>query len=267
MTESTDKYTTETVTWVHTWVPHKLFSFRITRPASYRFTPGQFSRLGVRTRNAQGEETIAWRAYSVVSSPYDEELEFFSIVVPDGEFTSQLEKLKPGDPIFIDKQSFGFLTTAAFPSGDDLWMLSSGTGLAPFISVLHDLEVWETYRHLIVVHSVRGVEELAYQETIEGLRTHEVFGEWCREQPDKLIYVPSITREPVPGMANARITTLLETGELEQRAGVTLDPARSRVMLCGNPEMVQDLRDLLKTRGFATTRRGIAGNLAVENYW
>ncbi len=268
---SSDKYTTETVTWVKTWVPHKLFSFRTTRAPGFRFVPGQFARLGLRRADPTAKDgsgtSIAWRAYSIVSASYDDFLEFYSIVVPDGEFTSELERLHEGDTIYVEKNSFGFLTTAAFPSGKDLWMLSSGTGLAPFISVLYDLDVWDTYDHLIVVHSVRTADELAYRETIEGLRTHEYFGEFCRAQPDKLIYLPSATREEVPGALSSRITTLLANGELERQAGVTLAPEHSRVMLCGNPDMVTDIRKLLTARGFGTSRRGKPGNLAVENYW
>lgn len=266
-----EKYTAETITWVKTWVPHKLFSFRTTRAPGFRFVPGQFARLGVERPDPDAEDgsgrKIVWRAYSVVSSPYDDFLEFFSIVVPDGEFTSTLEHMREGDTVLVDKTNFGFLTTAAFPSGKDLWMLASGTGLAPFLSVLQDLEVWDTYDHLIVVHSVRTAEELVYRDVIEGLRTHEVFGEYCQDQPDKLVYLPSVTREHVEGAMDARITALIASGELEQRAGVTLNPVRSRVMLCGNPEMVSDLRKLLGERGFSTTRRGKPGNLAVENYW
>ncbi|NYE26950.1 ferredoxin--NADP reductase [Pigmentiphaga litoralis] len=268
---SADKYTAETVTWVKTWVPGKLFSFRTTRDQGFRFVPGQFARLGVAKPDPSAADgsgsTIVWRAYSIVSAPYDEHLEFFSIVVDGGEFTSELEKLGEGDTIYVDKTAFGFLTTAAFPTGKDLWMLSSGTGLAPFISVLLDLQVWDDYEHLIVVHSVRTAEELAYRETIEGLADHPYFGEMVAANPHKLIYLPSITREIVPGALNGRITTLIETGELERRAGVALDPERGRVMLCGNPEMVSDLRHLLASRGFAASRRGRPGNLAVENYW
>lgn len=268
---SSDKFTTETLTWIKTWVPGKLFSFRITRDRGFRFAPGQFARLGVRRSDPGAADgsgtTIVWRAYSIVSAPYDEHLEFFSIVVPGGEFTSQLDTLDIGDEILVDRTSFGFLTTAAFPTGKDLWMLSSGTGLAPFMSVLFDLQVWEDYERLILVHSVRCAEELAYRDTIEGLRSHEFFGELLQAQPDKLVYLPSITRETVAGTLDARITTLIESGRLEQAAGLDLDPERSRVMLCGNPEMVTDLRKLLSARGFATTRRGKPGNLAVENYW
>ncbi|GAA4327985.1 ferredoxin--NADP reductase [Pigmentiphaga soli] len=260
---SQDKYTAETITWVRTWVPGKLFSFRTTRDRAFRFAPGQFARLGLRREDGEA----VWRAYSIVSATHDDFLEFFSIVVPGGEFTSRLEHMREGDPILVEKTAYGFLTTAAFPQGEDLWMLASGTGLAPFLSVLQDLEVWDSYRHLILVHSARTAEELAYRDMIEGLREHEYFGALCREQPGKLVYLPSVTREHVAGALDRRITALLADGTLERAAGVALDPSRSRVMLCGNPAMVADLRKELAGRGFGASRRGKPGNLAVENYW
>src|SRR5207237_3596510 len=131
---STDKYTVETITDVRPWTD-SLFSFRTTRDRGYRFVPGQFARLGV---NGEAEGSIVWRAYSIASAAHDEHLEFFSVVVPNGQFTSRLSKLKEGDPIYVERKSYGFLTTDRFESGRDLWMLATGTGLAPFLSSLHD---------------------------------------------------------------------------------------------------------------------------------
>ncbi|MDX1670112.1 MAG: ferredoxin--NADP reductase, partial [Limnobacter sp.] len=163
MSEADEKYTRETITSVRTWVPGKLFSFTCTRPRGYRFTAGQFARLGVEnTLGFQEEPEIIWRAYSMVSSAYDEHLEFFSIVVPDGAFTSHLSKLKVGDPVYIDKTNFGFLTTARFESGRHLWLLGSGTGLAPFMSILNDIHTWEQFDKVILVHSARTRDELVY---------------------------------------------------------------------------------------------------------
>lgn len=263
-----DKYTAERITHIHTWVPGKLFSFTCTRSPGYRFVAGQFARLGVRV---EGQPDIVWRAYSMVSSPYDEHLEFFSIVVEGGLFTTALQSLQVGDTVLVDKTAHGFLTTDRFAHGSaerrDLWMLSSGTGLAPFVSILHDLHVWEEYDRLILVHSVRTAAELAYADRIQALERHEIFGEFCRERPGKLVYVPVITREHVPGCLDRRLTTLLDDGGLERHIGIALDPASACVMLCGNPEMVRDLRKRLQDRGFRAPRRGQPGNLAVENYW
>ncbi len=266
-TDSSDKYTLETITHKQTWVDGKLFSFRTTRYKGLRFKPGQFARLGIKKSNSEGGEAIAWRAYSVVSANYDEYLEFFSIVVPGGEFTSQLEHMEVGDTLYVDKTSYGFLTTDRFEGGKHLWMLSSGTGLAPFISMLWDLKNWEDYEHLIVVHSVRDANELAYRELIEGFRTNEYFREFFDNAPNKLIYIPVITRNAPSGVLSERITTLIENGRLEQAAGLPLTLQDSRILLCGNPQMVDDLRQVLGNRGFTTSRRAKPGQIAVENYW
>ena len=161
------KWTRETVLTVRRWTP-KLFSFRTTRYPGFRFAPGQFARLGV----VLPDGAQVWRAYSMASANYDEHLEFYSIVVPGGEFTSRLERLKPGDPILVEKASYGFLTTDRFVDGKDLWLLASGTGLAPFLSILHDPQLWETYENLILVHSVREANELTYRAEIQAL-SHE----------------------------------------------------------------------------------------------
>ena len=258
MFESTDKFTAETITEIHTWTP-KLFSFKTTRDQGYRFTPGQFARLGV--RSAAGE--LVWRAYSIVSASYDEHLEFYSIVVPGGAFTSQLTELAVGDRILVERKSYGFLTTDRFECGKDLWMLSTGTGLAPFLSILYDFATWEQYENLIVVHSVREADELAYAEAIRQFKAHELF----RDYAARLHYVPAVTREEVPGALRSRITDLIATGELEDHLGIRIDGDRSRIMICGNPEMVDDTRELLTKRGLRVSRRGDPGQVAVENYW
>jgi len=182
MTEVEDKYTRETITSLKVWVPGKLFSFTCTRPTGFRFTAGQFARLGVdNTLKLPGEPDIIWRAYSMVSGPFDEHLEFFSIVVPDGAFTSHLSQLKVGSTLYIDKTNFGFLTTARFESGKDLWLLGSGTGLAPFLSILHDPQTWEQFENIVLVHSARTAEELVYQEMIGGFTEHPVLSEMIED--------------------------------------------------------------------------------------
>jgi len=255
------KYTTETLTDIRTWTP-KLFSFRTTRYRGYRFIPGQFARLGVRRQTPEGKK-IVWRAYSIVSADYDEFLEFYSIVVPGGEFTSTLADLKVGDEVLIDKTNYGMLTTDRFVDGKDLWLLSTGTGLAPFISILHDVKTWEQYEHIILVHGVRTKDELAYEELIKAFEDHEYFGEFSH----KLQYVQVVTREDVPGTLSERIPKLIENGELERSTGIRLDPDRARIMICGNPEMVDDTRKFLLSHGYTLSRRGHPGHLAVENLW
>src|SRR5215470_17164721 len=176
-----DRFTTETITDVRPWTD-SLFSFRTTRDRGYRFVPGQFARIGVRDDATGG---TVWRAYSIASASYDEHLEFFSVVVPGGAFTSRLSKLREGDEIFVERKSYGFLTTDRFQSGRDLWMLATGTGLAPFLSILHEFDTWEKYDNLVLVQSVRTQAELAYEDLICGFETHEHYAELAR----KLRYV------------------------------------------------------------------------------
>jgi ferredoxin--NADP+ reductase len=259
MTDASDKYTAETITDVRPWTD-SLFSFKTTRDRGYRFTPGQFARLGV---PGAAEGSIVWRAYSIASAHYDEHLEFFSVVVPDGAFTSRLSKLKEGDRILVEKKSYGFLTTDRFQQGRDLWMLATGTGLAPFLSILHDFATWESYDNLVLVQSVRTQAELAYEDLIRGFHRSEYYAEFAH----KLRYLRIVTREPVPGALRDRVTKLLSSGVLEENVGLKLDHDRSRIMLCGNPEMVEDSRTLLLDRGFRVSRRGDPGHLAAENYW
>jgi len=268
MSEVEDKYTRETITSLRVWVPGKLFSFTCTRPTGYRFTAGQFARLGVENvLKLPGEPEIIWRAYSMVSSPYDEHLEFFSIVVPDGAFTSHLSQLEVGSPLYIDKTNFGFLTTSRFESGRDLWLLGSGTGLAPFLSILHDPETWQQFQNVILVHSARTTEELVYQDMIKGFTKHPLLGELVDDIALRFHYVPVVTRENANGCLHERITRLLENGALTTSTGLEITPEASRFMICGNPDMVTDIRKVLKAQGYAPARRNSPGEIAVENYW
>ncbi|MCC2644374.1 MAG: ferredoxin--NADP(+) reductase [Burkholderiales bacterium] len=254
-----DKYTTEKITYLHKWTDH-LFSFRTTRNESFTFIPGQFARLGVDKEDG----TIVWRPYSIVSADYDEELEFYSIIVPDGEFTQRLKNLNVNDNIYVDKTNYGLLTTDRFEKGKDLWFLSTGTGLAPFISIMYDFTIWEQYDKVILVHCVRNKEELAYQELINGFFTHEYYAEMVK---NKLIYVKIITREDNGANLYGRITELLKNNQLEQYVNTNINVLDSRIMICGNPEMVDDTRKILAERGLVISRRGKPGNMAVENYW
>ncbi|MEW6311241.1 MAG: ferredoxin--NADP reductase [Pseudomonadota bacterium] len=258
MTASEEKFTRQRLLEVQTLTPN-LFTLRTTRDRGFRFTAGQFARLGVRKPSG----CIVWRAYSMVSAPHDEFLDFFSIVVPDGEFTSELSRLSVGDELLVEKQAFGFLTLDRFPDGRDLWLLATGTGIAPFLSILQDFEAWQRFERIVLVYSVRQQRELAYQQLIADLPQRE----YLEGLGDKLAYVPVVTREQVPGALHGRITQLIETGELERAAGLALSPEHSRIMLCGNPQMIEDTRAVLKTRDLqlALTRR--PGQVAVENYW
>ncbi|MBO1279516.1 ferredoxin--NADP reductase [Acinetobacter nosocomialis] len=252
---SIEKFSVEKVLSVHRWTP-TLFSFTMTRPSHFKFTAGQFARIGLKV----GEELVV-RAYSVVSSPFDETLEFFSIVVPDGAFTSNLQHLKVGDELYLEKIPYGYLTLARYqqPLPHDLWLLATGTGLAPFLSMLQDFETWSNYQKINLVYSVRTADELAYVDRIQEIA--ETFG----EGHVGFKFIPIITRDPSAPL-HERLPILIENGELEKVAGLELNPASSHVMLCGNPQMVDDTKEALKRRGLTMNRRG-EGNIAVENYW
>jgi ferredoxin--NADP+ reductase len=252
------RYTVETVTSFHAWTP-KLFSFRTTRSSAFRFTAGQFARLGVTK-----EDKTVWRAYSMVSSPYDEELEFFSIMVPGGEFTSELSHLKVGDSLMVDATAFGFLTLDRFHDGRDLWLLATGTGIAPYLSILNTPDVWQRYDNVVLVYSAREADELAYLDTIAGMRQHPL---WGAAAASKLRFVPVVTRERVEGALGRRITDMLLDGSLESAVGLTIDAAHARLMICGNPQMVSETRKILQARGLTVSRQSAPGQLAVEQFW
>jgi len=171
--------------------------------------------------------------------------------------------MREGDAICVERASYGFLTINHFAPGKDLWLLASGTGLGPFLSILQDPATWRAYESLIVVHSVRNASDLAYRDKLAAF-SHQAP---VAASPSRLRYLPVVTRESCPSALGARIPHLIEDGRLEAAAGVELDPQRSRIMVCGNPEMSRDLRRLLTVRGFRTNRRGAPGQLAFENYW
>lgn len=262
MTAETARYSNETITAIHHWAPD-LFSFRISRPPNYGFVAGQYARLGL----AAGDDDIVWRPYSMVSASGAADLEFYSIIVPGGVFSTRLATARPGDAILVDRNSFGFLTLDAFAGGRDLWMLASGTGLGPFVAILREAEAWRKFERLIVVHSVRTEKELAYRETITALAATPPLAAASGTPLATLRYLPVVTRESVAGTLGERITTLIGDGRLEQHAGAVLDPAHSRVMVCGNPELAKALRAQLTARGLVVGRRGTPGQLAFENYW
>lgn len=252
---SIEKYSVEKVLSVQPWTD-TLFSFTMTRPAHFKFTAGQFARIGLKVN-----DDLVVRAYSVVSSPFDETLEFFSIVVPDGAFTSHLQHLKVGDALYLEKIPYGFLTLARYqlPLPQDLWLLATGTGLAPFISMLQDFETWTKYKNIHLVYSVRTQSELAYLDRIKEIA--ETFG----EGHTGFQFVPIITRDPNAALHD-RLPILIENGQLEKAVNFQFNAATTHIMLCGNPEMVEDTKEALKARGLSMNRRG-EGNIAVENYW
>jgi ferredoxin--NADP+ reductase len=202
-------------------------------------------------------------SFSVVSAAHDEHLEFLAVLVPGGEFSGLLGRVRERDAVLVEKAGFGFMTVDQFAPGRDLWLVGSGTGLGPFLSILHDPSNWQAFERLIVVHSVRRAADLAYREEIAAIPRAPLLA----EARARLTYVPVVTRERYPGALDARIPQLIDDGRLEQAAGVRFDPQHSRVMVCGNPELARELRRRFTARGFAVNRRAAPGQLAFENYW
>lgn len=257
MNAGNDRYTLETLTDIRFWSP-RLLSFRTTRDPGFRFTPGQFARLGLETPDG-----VVSRPYSVVSASYDDYLEFFSVVVPGGAFTSRLVAMQSGERIRVERQSYGLLTLDRFADGRDLWLLATGTGVAPYLSMLAEPSTWAAFENIVLVYSARAASELAYNDTITQLAEHPLVGGLAH----RLRYLPTVTREQVPGLAHGRITTLLASGALEQVAGLPIDAGHSRLMICGNPAMVDEVRQLLQDRGLSSARTRSPGQYACEHYW
>ncbi len=249
------KLMTETVTNVHHW-NDTLFSFKTTRDAGFRFKNGHFVMVGL-----PDEGKPLMRAYSIASANYEDELEFFSIKVPDGPLTSKLQHLKVGDEVFVSKKPTGTLITDQMLPGKNLYLLGTGTGLAPFMSIIKDYEIYEQFDRVILVHGVRNISELAYSGYIEKeLPEHEYFGELVR---DKLLYYPTVTREPYRN--NGRITDLMTSGKLFLDLGLPLPNLDDdRFMLCGSPSMLKDMTAILDTRGFKEVRNGKQGHYVIE---
>ena len=247
----------ETITYVHHWC-EGLFTLKMTRPASFRFRSGEFVMIGLPGDN--GKPLL--RAYSVASPSYDEELEFLSIKVQDGPLTSRLQHIQVGDPIYLGKKPTGTLVTDALLPGKRLFMLSTGTGLAPFMSLVRDPEVYGMFEEVIVVHSVRNVNELAYRELLES----KLEGDPLLEDDDraKMIYVPTVTREPF--RTQGRIQALIDDGRLfEQSKGPQrFVPDEDRVMLCGSMAMIKDHAADLEQRGFTEGANNKPGQFVIE---
>ena len=249
-----------TVTAVHHW-NDTLFSFKTTREPSFRFESGQFVMIGL---EVDGRPLM--RAYSIASPHYDEELEFFSIKVPDGALTSRLQNINVGDSIMLTVRPAGTLVPGYLIPGKHLYLLSTGTGLAPFMSIIRDPFIYDSFDKIILVHGTRWRSELAYQHEIEQvLPDNPYFGEEVRA---KLIYYPTVTREDyirngVPH--EGRITDLLDSGKLLQDIGMpALNPEHDRFMLCGNDAMLQQLMDMLDQRGFVKANSRTMGHYVIE---
>jgi ferredoxin/flavodoxin---NADP+ reductase len=234
-----------------------LFSFTTTRDAGLRFENGQFVMMGLPT---DGKPLM--RAYSIASANWEEVLEFFSIKVPDGALTSRLQHLAPGDEVLISRKPTGTLLLHDVHPGRNLYLLATGTGLAPFLALVKDPAIYERYERVVLTHGVREIADLAYRDYIEReLPRHELLGELVS---GRLLYYPAVTREPFA--TQGRLTTLLASGAMSATLGLPpIDPARDRFMLCGSPRMLADFRAILDARGFrASPRIGTPGEYVFE---
>jgi len=245
----------ETVLSVHHWTD-RLFSFTTTRDPILRFSNGHFTMIGLRV---DGKPLL--RAYSIVSANYEDHLEFLSIKVQDGPLTSRLQHIKVGDKIVVGKKPTGTLLIDYLLPGKNLYLFGTGTGLAPFLSIVRDPETYEKFEKVILVHGVRQVAELAYMEYLTvDLPQHEFLGEMVTQQ---MLYYPTVTREPFKN--RGRITDLIESGKLQADLGLPkFDPATDRAMMCGSPALLKDLKAILEKRGFLEGNTTKQGDFVVE---
>lgn len=248
--------TVEEVRSVRHWNEH-LFSFTISRPPSFRFRSGEFVMLGL---PAAGRPLL--RAYSIASPAWADELEFLSIKVPDGPLTSRLQHIEPGDPIFLGRKPTGTLVSDALLPGKRLFLFATGTGIAPFLSLIRDPDIYETFGQIVVVHSVRHVGDLAFRGELES---HLANDPLVQEQALlQMFYVPTVTRETFH--TSGRIGDLIDSGRLFRGLGgpAHLDPAIDRIMLCGSMEMIREFSQLLETAGFDEGSNASPGHFVIE---
>lgn len=245
----------ERVLSVHHWTD-RLFSFTTTRDPTLRFSNGHFTMIGLKINDKP-----LLRAYSIASANYEDHLEFLSIKVDGGPLTSHLKNIKVGDTVIVGRKPTGTLVVDYLLPGKRLYMLSTGTGLAPFMGIVRDPEIYEKFDQIVLVHGVRQVDELAYHDMLlEHLPNHEFLGELVSS---KLRYYPTVTREPFRN--TGRITDLIESGKLFDDLDVPpFDPAVDRVMICGSTEMLRDIKHLLEARGFNEGNTSTPGDFVVE---
>ncbi len=249
-------YITETVTCVRHW-NERLFSFRTTRKPTYRFKNGHFVMIGI-----EDEGKPLMRAYSIASANYEEELEFFSIKVPNGPLTSKLQHIKVGDELMLSEKSTGTLVTDYTLPGKHLWLISTGTGLAPFMSIIKDPEVYEQFDKIILTHGARYKKCLAYHDFItQKLPNNEFIGDIVKE---KLLYYPTVTREEFKNQG--RLTDLIKSGKLAKDLGLPkINLEDDRFMLCGSEALIKDMSDILDEMGFIKAKKRTQGHYVLEN--
>jgi ferredoxin/flavodoxin---NADP+ reductase len=245
----------EQVVSVHHW-NDALFSFKTTRNAGFRYRNGHFVMLGL---PVEGRPLL--RAFSLVSANYDEHLEFYSIKIPDGALTSRLQHIEPSQEVLVSRKPTGTLLIDNLLPGKRLYLLATGTGLAPFMSIIRDPETYERYEQVVVAHGVRRISDLGYRSTIEDeLPQHELLGDQVKQQ---LLYYPTVTREAFRNQG--RVTDLVDSGKLSADLGLpAIDPGDDRVMICGSPGMLKDTVAILEGRGFGEGSSDVRGHYVIE---
>ena len=231
-----------------------LFSLRVEAP-SLAFQAGQFVRIALDTVEGDAGSRVA-RAFSFVNPPQDPTLEFYGVIVPGGPLSPRLARLRAGDTLHIASNPAGFLVLSEVPDARTLWLLSTGTGLAPFLSILRTEAPWRRFREVVLVHAVRHARELVYRDMIARLQTER-----------RLRYVSFVSREAAPGALAGRIPAAVKDGRLEAAAGVPLSAQTSQVLLCGNPDMLKDMNAVLGERGMRKHRRRAPGQITTESFW
>jgi len=240
-----DRWLTGNVIENRQWT-ESLFSLRVEAPR-LSFDAGQFVRIAL---DINGERVA--RAFSFVNPPGDEVLEFYGVIVPEGPLSPRLAKLKSGDALYIAHNPAGFLVLSEVPDAETLWLISTGTGLAPFLSLARTETLWRRFRNVVLVHAVRYARELTYRDLIQGTKAR---------------YITFVSRENAPGSLGGRVPAAIVDGRLEAAAGLELAPGNSHVMLCGNPDMLKDVTAALVARGMRKHRRRTPGHITVESFW
>ncbi len=228
-----------------------LFSLRV-ETQKLSFEAGQFVRIALDI----GGERVA-RPFSFVNAPADPVMEFYGVIVPQGPLSPHLARLKAGDPLYVADNPSGFLVLREVPAADDLWLLATGTGIAPFLSILRTETPWQRYRRVILVHAVRSSSELVYRDVVLELKS----------KGEKFKFISFVSRENAPGALQGRIPAAIGDGRLEGAAGAQISPERSQFMLCGNPAMLKDAAAALAARGLRKNRRRTPGHITVESFW
>ena len=230
----------------------RLLSLQVEAPVE-PFKAGQFSKLALEING-----DMVFRPYSFVNAPQERPLEFHFIMLQNGPLTQRLVKLDCGDPIYVAPRAAGFLTLSELSDAENLWLLSTGTAIGPFLSILKTEEPWRRFSSIVLVHAVRQAEELTYQDQIRRL---------LEEHPHRLKVIPFVSREDTDFAMKGRVPEAIKDGRLEARAGIRLAAESSQVMICGNPDMVRDTSLVLEERGLKKNRRKARGHITVENYW